>query len=327
MSSPDFRSDWFASAVSSHSNVTGTAALADGLVRVTRKADERVRKGRSLPPITVAPLGNFRIDSDLVDAVLTEVSATAIVLVPKAGHYDWAARELAEAGGSTILTVKELYTFMGEEDSRPFQDKNVVYSRQRLEQHSNVVECQMICEASLRLRRKHQLSDVTVAVEYQYEFSEEAAVRAIKRHPDADILLNANPNGRATTAAYSHARSAQVAIYGISDLMGALHTMTKINSAATNLLMAVEEHVSEVVGIEIYLFGSSSTPGQAAASDIDVLLVYPDGDLPVGHDLAEAIRELPAGEIYDVLALSKSEEHELQFIDSERAMRIWPPSP
>lgn len=101
--------------------------------------------------------------------------------------------------------------------------------------------------------------------------------------------------------------------------------MTESNSAITSLLSGVEEHVAKVVGIELYLFGSS-TQEKSSPSDVDVLLVYPDGDLSCGHDLAETIRELPVAEIYDVLALSESEERELEFIDGERAIRIWPPA-
>lgn len=86
----------------------------------------------------------------------------------------------------------------------------------------------------------------------------------------------------------------------------------------------MEDHISETAGIELYLFGSS-TREKASPSDVDVLVVYPDGGLSHGHDLAETIRALPVSEFYDVLALSKSEERELGFIDSERAVRIWPP--
>ncbi|MGW4426024.1 hypothetical protein [Streptosporangium sp. NPDC004631] len=194
--------------------MTNATISTDGLVRIERK---------KVSPITVAPLGDRRIDKLIVEAVLAEVLPTAIVLISKSGHYDWDARELAMAKGSTILTVKELYTFMHEADLRPFLDKNVSYNRERLEQHSRIVKCDMICESSLRLRREGSLSDVVIAIEYEYEFSEEATVRAISRHPDADIILNANPNGRATTAAYSHARDARVPIYKISELMGALN--------------------------------------------------------------------------------------------------------
>lgn len=211
---PEFQSAWFASAVRNHSAVSSVMERPDGLVEIERK---------SLPPITVAPLVNSRIDIPLVEALLARVAPTAIVLIPKTGHYDWVAREFAMEGGSTILTIKEIYTFMNVEDPRPVLDKNVSYSHDRLEQHSRVVECRMICESSLHLRREGLFSDVIVAVEYEYEFSEEAIVRAIKRHPDADVILNANPNGRATTSALSHAHDAQVPVYRISELMGALN--------------------------------------------------------------------------------------------------------
>jgi predicted nucleotidyltransferase len=86
----------------------------------------------------------------------------------------------------------------------------------------------------------------------------------------------------------------------------------------------VKKNIAEITGVELYLFGSS-TQNKTIPSDVDVLVVYPDGDLRRGHALAEAIREHSVTELYDVLALSKSEERELGFIDSERAIRIWPP--
>jgi hypothetical protein len=214
MPTPDFRSAWFASKIQEHSAVTSAETLPSGLVRIERK---------NLAPIAVAPLGNQKIDNYLVESVLAEVMPTAIVLVPKNGHYDWDARELAMASGSTILTVREAFSFMGEGDPRPLLDRRVDYNRDLLEQHTQVVQCQMICESSMRLRRRGPLGDVVVAIEYEYEFSEEGVVQAINRHPDADVLLNANPNGEATSAARSHARHAGTAIYKASELMGALN--------------------------------------------------------------------------------------------------------
>lgn len=214
MSSLDLRSDWFTSTVTKHSGVTGAVTLQDGAVRIERK---------DLPPISVVPLGNFRINKSIVKAVLAKATPTAIVLVPKIGHYDWDARELAMNSGSTVFTFKELYTFMGEPDPRSFVDKNVTYNRARLEQHSHVVDWRMMCEASLRLQRDAFLSDLVVAIEYEYEFTEEATVRAIRRHPEADVILNANPNGRLTTAARRHTRNTKVPIFTISELMGALN--------------------------------------------------------------------------------------------------------
>jgi predicted nucleotidyltransferase len=90
------------------------------------------------------------------------------------------------------------------------------------------------------------------------------------------------------------------------------------------LLIGAEKYIAEMDGVELYLFGSSIR-NKAFPSDIDVLVIYPDGDLRRGHNLAQAIRDLPVTEFYDVLALSKSEERELGFIDSEQAIRIWPP--
>jgi len=119
-----------------------------------------------------------------------------------------------------------LYTFMGamgEPDPRHFVDKNVAYARERLEQHSKVRTVEMICEASMRLNRHGGLNDVVVAVEYEYEFSEEAMVCALTRHPDVDVVLNSNPNGGTTGAALTHAAHAEIPIFRFIELMGALN--------------------------------------------------------------------------------------------------------
>jgi hypothetical protein len=112
---------------------------------------------------------------------------------------------------------------MHEPDPRRFVDKNVAYARQRLEQHSKVRTVEMICEASMRLNRRGGLSDVVVAVEFEYEFSEEAMVRALTRHPDVDVVLNSNPGGRPTGAALTHAAHAEIPIFSSIELMGALN--------------------------------------------------------------------------------------------------------
>lgn len=75
-------------------------------------------------------------------------------------------------------------------------------------------------------------------------------------------------------------------------------------------------------GTALYLFGSF-WQGHTAPSDIDVLLVYPDGHLHQAHQLANSVRNATTPYIFDVLVLSSHEERELAFIYTERASRIW----
>jgi hypothetical protein len=91
----------------------------------------------------------------------------------------------------------------------------------------------------------------------------------------------------------------------------------------TSLLDALRVWPERQKGITVYIFGLllRDSPN---ASDVDVLLVYPDRNLDVAHALAETIRNLPAKETYDVLALSTTEEGELSFVASERAIQVWP---
>lgn len=209
-----YETRWFADVIVKHDAVSGASAQSNGHVRVKRK---------NLAPITVAPLETPRIDIAVVKSVLADCIPTAIVLIRPTSHYDWNAREMAEESGSTILTVKELYTFMQEPDPRPFVDGNVSYLRRLLETHIKVRSIEMICEASMLVKRRGGSSDMIAAIEYEYEFSEAAFVRALEHHPDAQVVINANPNGGATNAAHAHAESAEVPILGIAEVMGALN--------------------------------------------------------------------------------------------------------
>ena len=87
-------------------------------------------------------------------------------------------------------------------------------------------------------------------------------------------------------------------------------------------LISIAEASDASAGTALYLFGSSCRGG-AAASDVDVLLVYPNGRLHQANLLAESLRNTATHPTFDVLALSDSEEQELAFIQTERASRIW----
>jgi hypothetical protein len=219
MADLSYGTEWFAKAVKNHEGVTRASALPNGYVRLERKDFS----DKDLEPITVAPLLADRVDAKVVKAVLANTIPTVILSIPKASHYDWGARELAEEHGSTIHTVKELYTFVQDADPRPLVDKNVSYIRNLIDQHTRVESVEMICEASMLIKRRGDSSDVIAAIEYEYEFSEEAFVRALKHHPDAEVVINTNPNGGPTDAALAHADSAEVPLYDIADVMRALN--------------------------------------------------------------------------------------------------------
>jgi hypothetical protein len=207
--------DWFARAIASHDSVSAVSRLDSGFVSLGR--------GDTLPVISIAPVGPDRLDVGVVESVLEAGTPTVIVLVPKASHYDWNAREFALREGSSVQTYKELVTFLHQEDPRGGLDKSVAFVKERLEQHSKVSHLEMICEATMRLRREPPLSDILIAVEYDYEFGEESLVRALQRHAGVNAVVNANPNGRPTMAALTHGEYANVPVYRIAEMMGALN--------------------------------------------------------------------------------------------------------
>lgn len=215
MTPVSFLGDWFTKAITKHESVSAAHRTSTGFVVLERRG--------TLPDISIAPVAPDRLDMGVVESILQVDTPAVIVLVPKTSHYDWNARELALHRGSAVQTYKEFVTFLHQEDPRSGLDKNVAYVMNRLEQHSKVRRLEMICEASMRLRRQPPLSDVVISVEYDYEFGEESLVRAIQRHPAVDAVVNANPNGRPTMAALEHGDFANVPVYRIAEMMGALN--------------------------------------------------------------------------------------------------------
>ena len=99
--------------------------------------------------------------------------------------------------------------------------------------------------------------------------------------------------------------------------------MTESSSAATNLVIDKIETTDEVpADTRLYLFGSCLSDS-GTFHDLDILLVYSDGELGSAHLLAEAIRDIPEHGVH-LLVLSDTEERELAFIASEGARQIWP---
>ncbi|MEW2094781.1 hypothetical protein AB0882_00730 [Streptomyces sp. NPDC012485] len=209
-----YSTSWFIRTISSHSAVKSASELQSGCVLLERKHG---------PSIVVAPVSSDWLDTNHVRAILQAEGTAIICLIPKDSHYSWEAREKAQDLDSDVQTVKELYSSLGWEDPRGHIDKNVDYAKDRLEQHSRVERLAMQCEASMKIIRFGGASDKLVSVEYEYEFTEEALVRALKRHPGADVVLNSNPNGRPTGAALQHAEDSGVALFKIGELMGALN--------------------------------------------------------------------------------------------------------
>lgn len=211
---PNYATDFFAKSITHHDGVQSVDVEPSGHVRIARK-----KHG----PIVIAPVSIDILQPEHVEQILADSPAMLICVVPKKSHYSWAARERAEELGASVHTMKEVYASLSMEDPRPHLNKDVVYQRDRLEQHDKVRSLHMVCEACMQLIRVGALPPVTVAVEYEYEFTEEALVAAIQRHRAAQAILNANPNGRPTQAALAHARFAGVGLFNLGELMGALN--------------------------------------------------------------------------------------------------------
>jgi hypothetical protein len=111
-------------------------------------------------------------------------------------------------------------------------------------------------------------------------------------------------------------RSAQLGVAVAPDPDG------KWSRTSIGILIEAAEASDVPADTALYLFGSSCW-NHTAANDIDVLLVYPNGYLHQANLLAESVRNAATSLQFDVLVLSAGEAHELAFIHTERASRIW----
>lgn len=215
MGEPSYWTSWFAKEYK-HTEVTAVARIDDRVAKISR--DEEA-------PVTVVALGNDRITPQIVGKVFAETGTppSVIVLVPRAGHYEWLARELAQQHGSTVLTMAELGVALYASDPRTHLDRYVKDARARFSQHNKVHRVEMLCESSMRVVRQPGMEDLVVAVVHQYDMSRDALHSAIDRHPDADVVMNSNPYGRVTSAAREHAQHAGVAVFTGRELMGAMN--------------------------------------------------------------------------------------------------------
>ena len=211
---PEYATIFFANSINSHSAVQNVDVQPSGHVRVLRKAHA---------PVTIAPVSIEFLRPEHVEQVFNDSPVNIICVVKRDSHYSWAARERAAKLGASAHTMREVWASLGMEDPRLYSDKHVSYQRIRLEQHSKVRGIDMICEASMKIVRSGSLPPVTVAIEYEYEFAEEALVKAIQRHRGVSAILNANPNGRPTRAALEHAKSTGIGLFSLGELMGALN--------------------------------------------------------------------------------------------------------
>jgi hypothetical protein len=209
-----YSTDFVVKGLAKHSEVARATALPNGFVAVDRL---------ELPPVTIAPVSVPRVTKEIVTEILQAGTPDVVMLVPRASHYDWTARELALSNGSSVQTYKEVFTSLNLEDPRPVLNKDVAFAIGALPEHSKVTGLIMHCEAMFTLTREGSLPDVTIAVEYEYEFTQEALIAARKKHPEAQVYLNGNPNGRPTSAAVGFGESAAVEIFRFGDLMSRLN--------------------------------------------------------------------------------------------------------
>jgi predicted nucleotidyltransferase len=93
--------------------------------------------------------------------------------------------------------------------------------------------------------------------------------------------------------------------------------------AMNDLATAAEQAGKLAEETRWYLFGTKARD-EAEARDLDVLIVYDHGDIPRARTLAgwlEANGPVPP---VDLVLLSAEEERQINFVEKEEAVLVWP---
>ncbi|MEV5751139.1 hypothetical protein AB0L00_25245 [Actinoallomurus sp. NPDC052308] len=101
--------------------------------------------------------------------------------------------------------------------------------------------------------------------------------------------------------------------------------MTEILSSTIARLRGLADIYPGRDNLSIYIFGSV-THGSKRPNDIDILIVYSTGNFDLAHELATHFRRLDVYPSIEVLALSRDEERETDFIRTVQAVEVWPKS-
>jgi hypothetical protein len=64
--------------------------------------------------------------------------------------------------------------------------------------------------------------------------------------------------------------------------------------------------------------------GCEVSRDIDLLIVYPDGETGRAISLIYRLEEVPEAWNLDLVVLSQAEESEVDFVAHEHAVLVWP---
>lgn len=172
----------------------------------------------------------FECVNRTVVRTLTERSnaLSFIVNIPKESFWTGGAINLISQYSIAFGGMGDLYralsclTISRLTNVRQYVNPEFSFVEQALEQHDIVMGMKRIYDRKYVLKRQ-RLSNFTIVLINEYELTKDHVRRARKRYGIFDAILITNPNGDATTQARETARSMNIGIYKIGQLMARIN--------------------------------------------------------------------------------------------------------
>ena len=165
-----------------------------------------------------------RVDNIVVQT-LTEKShpLSFIVNIPKESFWTGGAIDLVSQYSIAFGGMSDLYRALSNRmDVRRYRNPEFSFVEQALEQHDIVRKLERIHDRKYILKRR-KLPDFAIVVLNEYELTKDHVRRARQIYSMFDAILITNPNGNATAQARKTAKSMNIDIYKIGQLMARIN--------------------------------------------------------------------------------------------------------
>lgn len=218
MSNKDVR-DWVIRNLSECNGVVSLNPLGDSFIEINRAF-----RGRTYPSFTTAIINESRVDLDGLSYLLNGGTKFQFITnIPKEAIWFGDAIEEVQNRALGWGGYGELMSAILTENIAGFQKKEYSFVLRGLQQHSKVIKLDRIFDRVVDIRRKNFLPDIRLLFLNEYELTAERIRHARSIYGKFSMILRSNPNGRATTEAYSVADALGVKIFQWGQLLSRLN--------------------------------------------------------------------------------------------------------
>lgn len=185
--------EFIAQALEKHDEVEAVNVVAEHRVRVKSK------KCKEEFDVAVTSVDTLD-EATLMSLIQGSTKPAFVVNIPTNGRFTGTALTLAHAESVAIGGVGDLYRAVNQEEPNKYDCKNTAFRDRGLRQHSTVSGFTKEFDRCYVVHR-HGLPDLRVVFIHEYELTADHVRTAVDRYGRFDVLVNSDPNARASEKA------------------------------------------------------------------------------------------------------------------------------